>query len=147
MSNDNLSAQEIVKISQSYLPVCGIYFLIQGEEIVYVGQSIDIFVRVAEHANGPKEFDRYACIEVDPDRLGLVEADYIVALDPKYNSGNLPSYERWVTLKFITRLLKDTPYTLYHAKRHIEQNNIKSCNGYYLRSDFGQLLNVKKERR
>lgn len=135
-----LTNHQIADASWRYVPICGIYFLIQDGEVVYVGQSIDVLNRVAEHAAGPKQFDRYYYIEVEPQHLNTVEADYIVTLGPKYNGCNLPSYEKWVSLKFLARLLKDTPYTLYHVKRHIEENNIKNCNGYYLRSDFVHLL-------
>lgn len=136
-----LTKWQIVEMSRRYTPISGVYFLIEGNEIVYVGQSIDVYNRVTSHAlKGEKVFDRYAYIEVNPDDLNEVEADYIVVMGPKLNGPNLPCYKKWVSPKFISRLLKDTPYTMNHVNRYIAENNIKDCNGFYRRSDFAQFL-------
>lgn len=66
--------------------VCGIYFLICEEQIVYVGQSVDIFKRLREHRKeGYKKWDRFSMIPVRKEKLTEVETWYIQHFRPKYN--------------------------------------------------------------
>jgi len=144
-NNNRLSGSQILAISQKYAPVSGVYFLIHEGEIVYVGQSIDVINRVATHVlKAEKEFDRYAYVEIEPDDLNSVEADYIVNLGPRYNGPNLPSYGEWLSLKFLARLLRDTPYTMNHINKYIAGQDIRDKNGFYLRSQFARFLNKEK---
>lgn len=66
---------------------CGIYFLIQGDEIIYIGQSRDCYRRLSEHENSPprKSFDAYCVIEVSPGKLDEIEAAYIAKFQPRLN--------------------------------------------------------------
>lgn len=63
----------------------GIYFLIQNGEIEYVGQSVDILHRISRHKREGKEFDSYAYLVCEKDRLNELEALYITALMPWLN--------------------------------------------------------------
>jgi len=65
-------------------PVSGIYFLILGEQIVYVGQSINILQRVGMHA-ATKEFDRYYYFECAQEHLDSLEAYCIHKFCPTQN--------------------------------------------------------------
>ena len=71
--------------------IAGVYFLFDGKEIVYVGQSADIFRRIYEHSSGrakgeKKKFDTWEYIEI-PDEAERFRAEHllILALRPKYN--------------------------------------------------------------
>lgn len=69
------------------LPDPGVYLLLQGEEIVYVGQSGDIAGRIRAHRReGKKQFDgvRWASVWRGSDRL-RAEAILILVLTPRYN--------------------------------------------------------------
>lgn len=68
-------------------PVCGVYFLIDASgEVVYVGQSIDVHVRVAQHRRERvKQFATCKCIPCPRYRLDELEQHHIRALDPRYN--------------------------------------------------------------
>jgi hypothetical protein len=79
-----LRANEIVERSAPYEMPCGIYFLIIGEEIVYVGQSINVMSRMDEHARRFK-FKRYAFAPFPREHLDLVESLYIHLLRPRLN--------------------------------------------------------------
>lgn len=70
----------------------GIYFLFDGEELVYVGISTDIATRVITHRNNPnKVFDSFSWYPVeDPEEMARLEADYIFRDTPKYNMTMLP---------------------------------------------------------
>jgi hypothetical protein len=63
----------------------GIYFLVKGAEVVYVGQSIDMLHRIARHRRDGQDFDGYACVECERDRLDELEAQYIAAFAPRRN--------------------------------------------------------------
>jgi hypothetical protein len=66
--------------------LCGIYFLFFIKDLVYIGQSRDIFARIRSHMKeGQKQFTRFAyieCLQVD---LDSVERDLILTYKPRYN--------------------------------------------------------------
>ena len=64
----------------------GIYFLMLDDVVVYVGQAVNMRVRVAAHiGEGTKEFDRVAFVPCHPQNLLRYERSYIEKLVPKYN--------------------------------------------------------------
>ena len=83
---------------------CGIYFLFDKNELVYIGQSINCLSRIAEHENC-KKFDSYYILKCEREQLSEIEAVYIERYKPRYNS-QVPStkkdstaYERYLKLK------------------------------------------------
>lgn len=66
-------------------PEYKIYFLISGEEIVYIGQTIDIEERLKSHFHGKKEFDSYYSLDCKKEEADLLEYIYINIFKPKYN--------------------------------------------------------------
>jgi len=75
--------QEIVAQAESFENQCGVYFLVKGKRVVYVGQSVQISARLADHSKN-KDFDSYAFIRCDKEKLNVLESLYIHALSPKY---------------------------------------------------------------
>jgi hypothetical protein len=69
--------------------VCGVYFLVQDGEIVYVGQSIDVHYRVSCHRREGKQFDAYTIIACTPPRLADLERYYIKTFAPALNISGL----------------------------------------------------------
>lgn len=64
----------------------GIYFLLLGSELVYVGQSVDVETRVAMHIRQrEKTFDRAFWIAVPVADLLAYESAFVRALDPPGN--------------------------------------------------------------
>lgn len=64
--------------------ICGIYFLKQGDEIVYVGKSVNVHKRVwAGHRD--KVFDDYDIEECSREELRKREVCWIRKLEPLYN--------------------------------------------------------------
>ena len=64
----------------------GVYFLIKEDEVVYVGQSEDVPVRIRSHKHGGLiEFDHVYYLHVNPENLVEVEKHYIRLLKPKRN--------------------------------------------------------------
>lgn len=67
------------------LDTCGVYFLIRGAEIVYVGQSVSVMSRLSQHLRGGKDFDRFAFVPVEKKNLNVVEWAYINIFRPALN--------------------------------------------------------------
>lgn len=80
----------------------GVYFLYDGDELVYIGQSNNVMMRIGEHIKeGVKEFDRFEFYPtVDKTRL---EGFLIQMFKPKYNYSMGSSQALWGTFgdKFI----------------------------------------------
>lgn len=65
-------------------PPC-VYFLMQGVEIVYVGQSRNLPARLAQHREDGKLWDRVLYLPVPAECLYAVEAEWIRTLRPPLN--------------------------------------------------------------
>jgi hypothetical protein len=76
---------EILEAAVPCAKASGIYFLIKGSEVIYVGQSLDMLHRIARHRREGKDFDGYACVECEIDKLDEMEAQYIAAFAPRKN--------------------------------------------------------------
>jgi len=61
-----------------------IYFLCREDRIVYIGQSINLMMRLGNHTQN-KNFDRVFYFEVARGELNSVEAALIEYYDPEYN--------------------------------------------------------------
>lgn len=70
---------------------CHVYFLIDGDEVVYVGQSRDLTHRIETHLKDErKKFDRVLTLECDRRSLLATESHFIRLLRPRYNEANNP---------------------------------------------------------
>lgn len=63
-----------------------IYALIHKEKIVYIGRTLNVYLRMREHLNGIKEFDKIHLLTYD-DYSTFNEAEQLLIskLKPKYN--------------------------------------------------------------
>ncbi len=103
--------------------ICGIYFLIHETKIVYIGQGIDIHVRISTHIQEDKKiFDEIRYIECAKENLNQLEKSMIVKYHPKYNI----QYNR-LAIKYAKFLEKDISDLT--VKEFIECNNINEM-GY-----------------
>jgi hypothetical protein len=62
----------------------GVYFLCLGPDVVYVGESIEVYRRTAQHVE-TKQYDRWYFTPVPRHLLKIVESRFIHLLKPKYN--------------------------------------------------------------
>ena len=68
------------------LPACcfsGIYFLCEGNDVVYVGQSVNAGSRSTSHRD--KQFNSILILPVPEEKLNEIESAFIGLLKPKYN--------------------------------------------------------------
>lgn len=83
---DLMSAQDIVSQATNCSTVKPqVYFLIDGDEIVYVGSTTQFGSRILNHLSSRKQFTAYAAIDCNYDDLRQVEYSYIEKFKPKYN--------------------------------------------------------------
>jgi len=80
-----LSEADIVRKATLTPQVRGVYFLIRGDSVMYVGQSICVASRIAQHKKN-RDFSRHFVIPVDSreERI-LLEAEYIYVFRPRWN--------------------------------------------------------------
>lgn len=84
---DLLSRSELAAKRQpaSSVSICGVYFLFDGNRIVYVGQSTNVLGRIGTHAQAGKKFDSFSYMEVEKDQLSEAELAYIQDFRPPLN--------------------------------------------------------------
>ena len=82
-----LRAEEIAKAARPWQTECGVYFLLDGKEIVYVGQAVSIYARISQHVD--KKFDGYAFVPCPREMLDKLESLYIHYLQPRLNGNQV----------------------------------------------------------
>jgi hypothetical protein len=71
---------------EQYKPPQGVYFLYNDGELVYVGQTNDIFRRISEHSRSKKRFTWWQYFEINDENLRkAIEYMFIRVAKPKYN--------------------------------------------------------------
>lgn len=79
-----LSRKAVIERSKPIDKISGVYFLIQDDEIVYVGQSKDVDSRILAHS-ADKVFTRSYVLKAREEDLLWLEGMYIQKFRPKYN--------------------------------------------------------------
>tara|TARA_R110000823_G_scaffold66885_1_gene156227 strand:+ start:455 stop:1153 length:699 start_codon:yes stop_codon:yes gene_type:complete len=105
-----LTEQEVCDAAVGFEASTGVYFLVAGDEVVYVGQSVSVGSRIRSHMEA-KEFDRWAYIPCDAGILDQLESLYIHTLRPRYNgrSNDIHNVTAPVRLDTLLRLGGDRP--------------------------------------
>lgn len=87
--------EDIIRDRIKYTPredKCCVYVLMLNGEIVYVGQTVNLPLRLTQHAK-TKDFDSYWSTPVHRSEMSSAEAAYIVALNPRLNTTIPPNME------------------------------------------------------
>tara|TARA_Y100000296_G_C5043976_1_gene191330 strand:- start:173 stop:541 length:369 start_codon:yes stop_codon:yes gene_type:complete len=77
--------EQIKKTRVTIERLCGVYFCFQGDELKYIGQSINVLNRVTEHKR-IYGYDSYAWLPCPEAELLAVESIYIRKFQPPDNS-------------------------------------------------------------
>ena len=88
--NTLLREHEIVSVSKPWQQFTGVYFLIDNGKIVYVGQSVNVYSRIAAHTQ--KKFDSFAVLPCEKIELDALESLYIHVLRPPLNISDKTVY-------------------------------------------------------
>lgn len=78
-----LREEDIAKAAVPWDTQSGVYFLLDNNKVVYVGQSVNVYSRIGQHTD--KAFDRYAFVPCAVEALDKLESLYIHFLQPKEN--------------------------------------------------------------
>ncbi|MFN2455414.1 MAG: hypothetical protein ABR577_14455 [Pyrinomonadaceae bacterium] len=125
-----------------YPKVTGIYFLIRGSEIVYVGQSVDIMNRIAQHSREAlKEFDSFSMLECPAEYLATLEAYFIFKFRPRLNS-SLPPNQLYKSFQQIKRIHDISALVLKLWMKHNSIENDKDS--LYCLNDFDGIADFKR---
>lgn len=130
-----IELEDLKELRKPYRKIVGVYFLFDKDQIVYIGQSVDILTRIGYHVKD-KIFDSYCWVECKPEELDNLESDYIVKYAPKYNVG-VSTCAKWVSLYAIKKLTRADMRTI---KKIIKANQMEAINGYYLRDRVLELV-------
>lgn len=122
-----------------------IYFLINGEEVVYVGQSKNGSTRPFSHTT--KVFEKVAMIKCNQEDLDYLESMYILKYKPKYNRNILNSHS--YSLKNMRRIIREKTYfkkiVINDLKWIIRKFDIRTDsfegNVYVDKDDFKKIIN------
>jgi len=133
-------AEEAQQVSQHENP--GVYFLLQGEEVVYVGMSeSSCLERVITHRHDSgKEFDRYYIHSLTLEEWDLdeLESHLIFQLQPRYNSA-LPCNELYATVRHLAEKLDNCgPAGL---KKRLSESGVEVRDGYVRRDEAQPIVN------
>lgn len=100
-----LGSEEIIHKKKPVETLCGVYFLINNDEIVYVGQSVNIWSRLSQHKKD-KEFSHFHWIPVQNSYLEIVENDYIIKFNPIYNKAFSRKLAGLISTNHLTQKLR-----------------------------------------
>jgi len=78
-----LTKNEIVNAAKPMSRISGVYFLILNSEIIYIGQSVNMYSRAASHYD--KEFDSVVYMPCPKEDLNIMESIYIHEFKPAQN--------------------------------------------------------------
>ncbi len=100
--------------------ICGIYFLLENDIVVYVGQALAISARISKHIHDKKKsFDKVRYLECSKEELNKKEKYLIAHYHPKYNIAH-----NKLAIRYAKYLSKDIKHLT--VKEFIECNDIKS---------------------
>ena len=88
----------------SYFP-SGVYILLREGQVVYVGQSVDVYGRLRNHRHDcTGDFDSFTWMQLPEPSLNYYEALAIVTFRPALNT-TIPSNDRFMPFKRMRRVL------------------------------------------
>lgn len=119
---DLLNAKDIAKKSVPFKESRHLYFLLDQDEVVYVGQCSKSTPNLFAHKD--KDFTHYYMLPVgDDEDIALLQAEYIVQFLPIYNNGNLPPNPVYMNKD---RMKKAFDVTGHELNRYIRKNKAKT---------------------
>lgn len=109
-----LDASFITKKAMVFDSICGVYFLLKDDTIVYVGKSSAIMTRMCKHASEQrKDFNRVFVLECPPASMDRLERLYIDKFKPIYNAAIPPIGEDAMAWRATVRdLLGDSIHSI-----------------------------------
>lgn len=86
---------------QDIINISAVYFLIDNKEIVYVGQTHNLYKRIMQHTD--KKYNDLYWFPTEKTDLKTVEDYFIIAMKPKYNKTHEDIYKINENLLWVKR--------------------------------------------
>ena len=131
--------------------LCGIYFLIKGDEIVYIGQTTVGESRIHQHKTARKiDFDFYAFFECNQNDLNMAEYANIQAYNPRFNKNKRPPAGHSISIGAMKEKLRKMGFDAYKPDiRKMARDISEGCsigNEYYSYSVFDKIVDIYKQK-
>ena len=109
----------------------------EDNELLYIGQTLDIFARSRAHFADENKKDVFCCdyIQVIPPDMNEIEAYLILKYLPKYNK-TIPKNKDFYTLDAYQKIDVRFYSNRVGVLRIIESLNIQDIHGYYKKTDL-----------
>lgn len=125
-----------------------IYFLLDGNEVIYVGQTKRGLIRPLSHTD--KVFDRVEILYCEEKYLDITEDKYITKYLPIHNKTMNTAYGMMQARNHIRKMFNPS-YSKTDLKRHIKELNIQpillNSAVYISHEDFTKIIaHIEKER-
>jgi hypothetical protein len=104
VAQETVLANKIPKGERTGLSKPCVYFLILGDEIIYVGQSINIDGRLSGHE--VRDYEYYSYLTISSAELNKAECENIIHHNPRFNC-YAPIYPEVTTVRKMCRDLSD----------------------------------------
>lgn len=142
-----------------YFKLGYVYYLWDGDDIVYIGQTTVLSYRIKQHLID-KVFDSFTFIRCELDKINEIEGDEIIRIKPKYNSrlleknGYIP-FNSILKKAYQQKYKKDTNPIFYNKqirdlKNYILSNKIEIFNLHhlsYIKSvDLDSVINILQKK-
>ena len=121
-ANEMLEVDELLKISQKVVKFKPrVYFLFDGDEIVYVGSTTQFESRILSHQRSKKVFDKFAYLDCSLEQMEFIEYRYINKFNPKYNIKMMPTGGDYAPIE---KIKKPLHVRMEKFKRFIDSLNL-----------------------
>lgn len=137
--NKNLIILNSCNISE--INFCGIYFLIENNKIVYVGQTKNGYFRIFEHIK-TKSFEKFSIFVCEECLLDYYENYFIMNFKPKLNKV-IPKYGYYISFKFLNKLLYNRGLKITLKKLENLIQDLKLEKFYFANELFIKRKNIK----
>lgn len=105
-----------------------IYWLIDKNNLVYIGKTNCITARLGEHSRSKKEFDQCLWANVNPSDIDLIENFLIDVFNPKYNKTNNFMHRRFLGgLAMISTDFIEQTYNLQENIKDGHNRSLSEC--------------------
>jgi len=121
--------QHFLEIPQEISVVTGLYFLLYGPSVIYVGQSTDLIQRSWHHLKD-KKFDRVYALQVPNEFLNYLEAAFVAKFKPAENGRRNKKTYSCGAYCVRDRLSFSYPDLAIRLFFNLKKNNFKKAGGH-----------------
>ncbi len=132
---DGVTMREKMYTLSNTEPISAVYHLMYDDDVVYVGQSVDVCNRIQQHLYGKiKKFNNFRFFPLDKDKLIDKEREDIEEYLPKYNKSMNPNVCMGKEAKYIGIKIPKEDYEIIERAMLAKKKKHKKHKGYKIGS-------------